>query len=146
MSKLAMILRDILFGEYSPRRPALRKFDTGALANRLAECVSHLSDKLQGAPPNDSTEATFWARTLCPTTTTASSFFDQRPLRISHQPRPRGTPTRVQLLTQLPPLQRTSWQRKRSGQGESILYPLCLAPVGTYHRHLPKRHRSPKAS
>ncbi|KAL4815669.1 fungal-specific transcription factor domain-containing protein [Aspergillus spinulosporus] len=64
MSKLAMILGDILVGEFSPRRPAREKYDTGTLANRLAEWESHLPDQLRRPPPHGSSEAMFWARML----------------------------------------------------------------------------------
>ncbi|KAL4750709.1 hypothetical protein BDW72DRAFT_203713 [Aspergillus terricola var. indicus] len=64
MSKLAMILGDILVGEFSPRRPALGKFDTRTLANRLAEWELHLPDQLREPPPHGSSEAMFWARML----------------------------------------------------------------------------------
>ncbi|KAL2818511.1 fungal-specific transcription factor domain-containing protein [Aspergillus cavernicola] len=64
MSKLAIILGDILVAEFSPRRAASEKFDIGALANRLTQWESELPDQLRGIPPDGSLGASFWSRML----------------------------------------------------------------------------------
>ncbi|KAL2844903.1 fungal-specific transcription factor domain-containing protein [Aspergillus pseudodeflectus] len=64
MSKLAVILGDILIGDFSPRRPALEKFETRTLADRLAEWEAHLPDTLRRPTPDGSLGATFWATML----------------------------------------------------------------------------------
>ncbi|PYI00841.1 hypothetical protein BO78DRAFT_30015 [Aspergillus sclerotiicarbonarius CBS 121057] len=64
MTKLATILGDILISEFSPRRPALSKFDTEVLTERLIHWESQLPNQLQKLPPDGSLNAPFWASML----------------------------------------------------------------------------------
>ncbi|RJE26775.1 hypothetical protein PHISCL_00907 [Aspergillus sclerotialis] len=64
MTKLTTILGDILVGEFSPRRPALEKFNTDSLAGRLAQWQSQLPVELRQIAPDGSLGASFWATML----------------------------------------------------------------------------------
>ncbi|RAK71472.1 uncharacterized protein BO72DRAFT_473222 [Aspergillus fijiensis CBS 313.89] len=64
MSKLASVLGDILVAEFSPRRPALEKHETDALAHRLAQWESYLPERLRRIPPDYGFGASFWANML----------------------------------------------------------------------------------
>ncbi|KAE8367078.1 fungal-specific transcription factor domain-containing protein [Aspergillus caelatus] len=64
MIRLATILGDILIGEFSPRRAALDKYDTEALAGRLAQWESKLPGHLRKTTPDGSLGASFWASML----------------------------------------------------------------------------------
>ncbi|KAL4913061.1 fungal-specific transcription factor domain-containing protein [Aspergillus aurantiobrunneus] len=64
MSKLAIMLADILIGEYSPRRPSLEKFDTESLAQRLTQWEAGLPDRLRIKAADEYSGGSFWAAML----------------------------------------------------------------------------------
>ncbi|KAK0640528.1 Acetamidase regulatory protein [Lasiodiplodia hormozganensis] len=64
MSKLAMILGDILTKEFSPRRPEPGRSDTEALVGRLSQWESRLPHELRKEPLSGSLDASFWASML----------------------------------------------------------------------------------
>ncbi|KAL4894780.1 fungal-specific transcription factor domain-containing protein [Aspergillus ambiguus] len=64
MSKLAIILGDILTGEFSPRRPSLEKFDTESLAQRLTQWEAGLPDQLRINAADEYSGGSFWAAML----------------------------------------------------------------------------------
>ncbi|KAL6229262.1 hypothetical protein BDW75DRAFT_249973 [Aspergillus navahoensis] len=64
MSKLAIILGDILIGEFSPRRPATQNLDPEALADRLTQWECQLPTNLRRLPLDASLGAPFWANML----------------------------------------------------------------------------------
>ncbi|KAJ5342324.1 fungal-specific transcription factor domain-containing protein [Penicillium brevicompactum] len=64
MTKLTNILGDVLKAEFSPRRPALEKFKTEVLADRLAQWESHLPNPLRSTVPDGSLGVSFWASML----------------------------------------------------------------------------------
>ncbi|KAH8587666.1 fungal-specific transcription factor domain-containing protein [Bisporella sp. PMI_857] len=64
MSKLAIILGDILTAEFSPRRDSLERFQTDNLAHRLSQWESDLPDGLQSRTSERCSGASFWASML----------------------------------------------------------------------------------
>ncbi|KAM0417253.1 hypothetical protein ACHAPT_012764 [Fusarium lateritium] len=64
MTKLAVILGDIVIGEFSPRRAALECYKAKNLVQRLEEWESQLPKCLQKMPPDESLGASFWASNL----------------------------------------------------------------------------------
>ncbi|KAL6363042.1 hypothetical protein LRP88_02443 [Fusarium phalaenopsidis] len=64
MSNLAVILGDIVIGEFSPRRPALECYKAKNLVERLERWHSQLPECLREMPPDESLGASFWASNL----------------------------------------------------------------------------------
>ncbi|KAK7425990.1 hypothetical protein QQZ08_007572 [Neonectria magnoliae] len=64
MSNLAVILGDIVIGEFSPRRPALECYKAKNLVARLEQWESRLPECLRKMPPDESLGASFWASNL----------------------------------------------------------------------------------
>ncbi|EEU45285.1 uncharacterized protein NECHADRAFT_40529 [Fusarium vanettenii 77-13-4] len=64
MSNLAVILGDIVIGEFSPRRPALECYKAKNLVERLEQWHSKLPECLREMPPDESLGASFWASNL----------------------------------------------------------------------------------
>ncbi|UPL01149.1 hypothetical protein LCI18_012083 [Fusarium solani-melongenae] len=64
MSNLAVILGDIVIGEFSPRRPALECYKAENLVKRLEQWHSQLPECLREMPPDESLGALFWASNL----------------------------------------------------------------------------------
>ncbi|KAJ5112594.1 hypothetical protein N7532_000639 [Penicillium argentinense] len=60
MIQLAAILGDILIGEYSPRRPPLEKYESGALHHRLVKWESKVPKSLQIKSSEACTKGSFW--------------------------------------------------------------------------------------
>ncbi|RSL88562.1 hypothetical protein CEP51_001692 [Fusarium floridanum] len=64
MSNLAVILGDIVIGEFSPRRPALECYKAENLVERLEQWQSRLPECLKKMPPDETLGASFWASNL----------------------------------------------------------------------------------
>ncbi|KAJ0423512.1 fungal-specific transcription factor domain-containing protein [Aspergillus carlsbadensis] len=64
MSKLVIILGDILIAEFSPRRALADKYSTSSLASRLAEWEAQLPQELRRLQLDSSLGAPFWAAML----------------------------------------------------------------------------------
>ncbi|KAF5007707.1 hypothetical protein FDECE_5955 [Fusarium decemcellulare] len=64
MAKLSEILGDIIIGEFSPRRPALERYDTENIEQRLVQWESRLPEYLRQLPPDESLGASYWASML----------------------------------------------------------------------------------
>ncbi|CAI7618911.1 unnamed protein product [Penicillium bialowiezense] len=64
MTKLTIILGDVLKAEFSPRRPESEKFKTEILADRLAQWESQLPDQLRNTLLDGSLGVSFWASML----------------------------------------------------------------------------------
>ncbi|KAF4466039.1 hypothetical protein FALBO_7111 [Fusarium albosuccineum] len=64
MAKLSEILGDIIIGEFSPRRPALERYDTEDIEQRLEQWESQLPEYLRQLPPDESLGASYWASML----------------------------------------------------------------------------------
>ncbi|RSL68707.1 hypothetical protein CEP54_002750 [Fusarium duplospermum] len=64
MSNLAVILGDIVIGEFSPRRPPLECYKCENLVERLKQWESRLPECLKKMPPDESLGASFWASNL----------------------------------------------------------------------------------
>ncbi|KAJ3543341.1 hypothetical protein NM208_g3632 [Fusarium decemcellulare] len=64
MAKLSEILGDIIIGEFSPRRPALERYDTENIEQRLEKWESQLPEYLRQLPPDESLGASYWASML----------------------------------------------------------------------------------
>ncbi|KAH8898014.1 hypothetical protein GQ53DRAFT_712535 [Thozetella sp. PMI_491] len=64
ISKLSIILGDIVIGEFSPRRPALGRFESDSLLKRLQQWKSQLPRILKNNSSDKSMGASFWATML----------------------------------------------------------------------------------
>ncbi|RSL67624.1 hypothetical protein CEP53_002881 [Fusarium sp. AF-6] len=64
MSNLAVILGDIVIGEFSPRRPALECYKAENLVERLKQWESRVPECLKNMPPDETLGASFWASNL----------------------------------------------------------------------------------
>ncbi|KAH7007779.1 fungal-specific transcription factor domain-containing protein [Ilyonectria destructans] len=64
ISKLSIILGDIVIGEFSPRRPAIERFDTASTIQRLEHWQSQLPTALHNNSSDKSMGAPFWASML----------------------------------------------------------------------------------
>ncbi|KAF4345614.1 cutinase transcription factor 1 alpha [Fusarium beomiforme] len=64
MTKAAEILGDIVIAEYSPRRPALERYKTENLKQRLEQWEAQLPKCMQRAPLDETLGPAFWASQL----------------------------------------------------------------------------------
>ncbi|KAL6405319.1 hypothetical protein AUP68_11071 [Ilyonectria robusta] len=64
ISKLSIILGDIVIGEFSPRRPAIERFDTASSIQRLEHWQSQLPTVLHNNSSDKSMGSPFWASML----------------------------------------------------------------------------------
>ncbi|KAF5260425.1 hypothetical protein FOXYS1_8920 [Fusarium oxysporum] len=67
ITRLSVILGNIVIGEFSPHRPALEKFDATSSLNKLRSWHSELPQMLVNEFSGRPTGASFWATTECQT-------------------------------------------------------------------------------